>query len=274
MKELYYIGEVAEILNISTQTLRYYDKIGILQPAYTDPNTGYRMYTYQQVSYADRIRYLQNLGLNLNEIRGALQNNDIAQLVHALDDKKAQVQKELKGLQSALDDLQWYSDYYNYNQRFDTFRQLPFISHEKDRYILVEPLRVDDAPHGPAGHRLMRRKNSNAFRQLSYLRQHGFLLDYNKLLDSVFEPSHYWILLRDKPQFESKYIRKIPAGTFFCIHAKFHSSSPPPGEILRNYFSPQDKPPLVIAPQYETNFLDFKECPHEIQILIESDKTE
>ena len=39
-ENLYSIGEAAEILGISVQTLRYYDKIKLLEPAYINPNTG------------------------------------------------------------------------------------------------------------------------------------------------------------------------------------------------------------------------------------------
>ena len=34
MKEKYTIGETAVLLGVSTQTLRYYDKIGLLPPKY------------------------------------------------------------------------------------------------------------------------------------------------------------------------------------------------------------------------------------------------
>ena len=42
MKDRYTIGEVAALLNISPQTLRFYDKNGVVVPYCTDPKTGYR----------------------------------------------------------------------------------------------------------------------------------------------------------------------------------------------------------------------------------------
>ena len=45
MKDRYMIGEVAELLNMSPQSLRFYDKAGVVVPAYTDPKTGYRYYS-------------------------------------------------------------------------------------------------------------------------------------------------------------------------------------------------------------------------------------
>lgn len=73
MKEkYYYIGEVSSLLDISTQTLRYYDKIGLVRPAKVNEQNGYRQYTYDQIHYIERIKYLQKLGLPLTEIRMAL----------------------------------------------------------------------------------------------------------------------------------------------------------------------------------------------------------
>ena len=43
------IGEVAKVKQISIKALRYYEKIGILKPAYCDPNTGYRYYKNEQM---------------------------------------------------------------------------------------------------------------------------------------------------------------------------------------------------------------------------------
>ena len=43
------IGEVAKVKQISIKALRYYEKIGILKPAYCDPDTGYRYYKNEQM---------------------------------------------------------------------------------------------------------------------------------------------------------------------------------------------------------------------------------
>ncbi len=69
MKEKYTIGETAVLLGVSTQTLRYYDKIGLLPPKYIDEETGYRFYSYNQFHYIDKIKYLQGFGLSLEEIK-------------------------------------------------------------------------------------------------------------------------------------------------------------------------------------------------------------
>ena len=55
MENLLSIGEVAKIRNVNVQSLRYYEKLGILIPAYINPDTGYRYYSLEQIMILDTI---------------------------------------------------------------------------------------------------------------------------------------------------------------------------------------------------------------------------
>jgi len=55
---LFQIGEVAKMFHISVGTLRHYEKSGLLQPEYTDNETGYRYYSTRQFECLNTIRYL------------------------------------------------------------------------------------------------------------------------------------------------------------------------------------------------------------------------
>ena len=54
--------------------LRYYDELGLLRPAHTDANNGYRYYTAEQIPQLNRILVLRDLGLTLEQIARALQD--------------------------------------------------------------------------------------------------------------------------------------------------------------------------------------------------------
>ena len=43
-KNTYNIGEISKICNVPISKLRYYDKIGVITPAFVDDDTGYRYY--------------------------------------------------------------------------------------------------------------------------------------------------------------------------------------------------------------------------------------
>ena len=57
-KDKYFkIGEVVEEKGFSIQTLRYYDKIGLIKPKYIDPETNYRYYSGTQFYKLEIIKY-------------------------------------------------------------------------------------------------------------------------------------------------------------------------------------------------------------------------
>ncbi|WP_303396671.1 MerR family DNA-binding transcriptional regulator [Clostridium tyrobutyricum] len=48
MKDRISITDLARLRNVTTETLRYYDRIGLFKPIYVDPNTKYRYYSILQ----------------------------------------------------------------------------------------------------------------------------------------------------------------------------------------------------------------------------------
>ncbi|AYV34181.1 MerR family transcriptional regulator [Erysipelothrix rhusiopathiae] len=66
------IGEIARLNDVSIQTLRYYDEIGLLKPASIDPETHYRYYTIEQSATLDMIQFLKSLDFSLSEIHDIL----------------------------------------------------------------------------------------------------------------------------------------------------------------------------------------------------------
>ena len=63
------IGEVARLLNLSVGTLRHYEQMGLVDPAYVDQASGYRYYGTRQLSTLNTIGNLRVLDLPLAQIR-------------------------------------------------------------------------------------------------------------------------------------------------------------------------------------------------------------
>lgn len=92
------IGEMAQFNRVSVTTLRLYDKVGILKPCYTDPETNYRYYSIHQKARLDMIQYMKELGMSLGEIREILEKGDIQLIESTLISKKKQVKEEIAQL--------------------------------------------------------------------------------------------------------------------------------------------------------------------------------
>ena len=82
--ELLGIGAAAAQAGVSERALRYYQQLGLLEPASTTPG-GLRRYSADDLARVARIRELQTLlGLNLDEIAVVLRNEDrLAQIRRA-----------------------------------------------------------------------------------------------------------------------------------------------------------------------------------------------
>ncbi|WP_047152074.1 Hg(II)-responsive transcriptional regulator [Aneurinibacillus tyrosinisolvens] len=65
------IGELAEKCSVNKETIRYYERIGLIpKPSRTD--SGYRMYSEQMIDRINLIKRMQELGCALNEIEKLL----------------------------------------------------------------------------------------------------------------------------------------------------------------------------------------------------------
>ena len=102
------IGAVAAQSGVSVDTIRYYERRGIIDNAVREPS-GYRNYPAGTVQRVHLARRLQTLGLTLDEIVAALQAHDAGNATCAserwrLETVRDRVQSKLAELQ-ALNDV-------------------------------------------------------------------------------------------------------------------------------------------------------------------------
>lgn len=64
---MFTVGEFSRIARVSKRLLRYYDQIGLVEPAHSDVRTGRRLYQADQLSALNRILALKDLGLLLED---------------------------------------------------------------------------------------------------------------------------------------------------------------------------------------------------------------
>ena len=105
-KGLFSIGEVSKLFHISVSSLRHYENVGLLQPEYISPDTGYRYYGTEQFEILNTIRYLRALDMPLAEIEDFLRNKDISNIEEKLMQQKNIVlekQQELKRIEQKID---------------------------------------------------------------------------------------------------------------------------------------------------------------------------
>jgi Cd(II)/Pb(II)-responsive transcriptional regulator len=98
------IGELAHTTGVDVETIRYYEKAGILPPPARAPN-GYRLYGRPQLERLAFIRHCRALDMPLAEIKGLLDfvthpEADCGDINRLIDDQLARVRARLKSLRA------------------------------------------------------------------------------------------------------------------------------------------------------------------------------
>lgn len=266
MKELYSIGETAKLFNISVQTLRFYEKMGLIAPEYVNPKTGYRYYSRRQFHYFDRIQYLKGLGITLGEIKDILKSGKVDDLQFFLKKNLQERQRELEGLRETISDLQWYIRYFEY---FDTDRPEGevYVSVMEERYMLTAPCAPSEA-FEDIEDRLTRLRSRSEFKNLLYRRHYGFIIDFEDMMRQHFAPTAASIYLKAKPGFESAYITTLPAGEYLCFAAQLRLDRWDTRPVRRFFQQSGCKPVFAVANEYEDNLVEYTATPYEVQVYL------
>ena len=113
MKKYFSVGETAKAVHTTSETLRHYDRIGLVKPSKKDEWTNYRYYTEQDIVRLNTVRALQLMDLPLKEIKKVLEYDDLEKIVDFLakaerkaDEKIAALQYSKSKIQSAKADYE------------------------------------------------------------------------------------------------------------------------------------------------------------------------
>lgn len=270
--KLYSIGETAKIMGISVQTLRNYSKFPFLQPAYVNEETGYRYYSFDQFHIIDRIKYLRGFDLSLAEIQDIMMDGQKTdKIIRYLENRETALEQQIEDLQMQKQDLHWYLEYFQYlNQNPQNAR--PHVAHFDTRYVLRTPCSSEETIEDIEV-RLAKLKVSYSDREIPFLRQFGYLLNFEDILDAKWDPTDYFIYfsghsqLQDLAKADPEHILEFPAGDYLCFSFRLRHMKELNTNLIREYFKNTPSSPLVIANEYEDNLMTYKTCPYELQIF-------
>jgi DNA-binding transcriptional MerR regulator/effector-binding domain-containing protein len=103
------IGDFSRATHLSVKMLRHYHRIGLLEPADVDPDTGHRRYTTEQIPTAQVIRRFRALEMPLEEIQSVIaapdldtRNELIAAHLDRLEENLAKTQEAAASLRDLL----------------------------------------------------------------------------------------------------------------------------------------------------------------------------
>ncbi|WP_310551587.1 MerR family transcriptional regulator [Paenibacillus glufosinatiresistens] len=138
MREYLSIGEVSKLKGVSVKSLRYYDEMHILKPAYVNPDTGYRYYTQEQLVTLDVIMMCVELNIPLKRFGRYQDESGALRLDRILEDGQEIARRQAARIQATLARMRRLADsieaYRRYKDRKGEYRR--FIG---ERNLLTEP---------------------------------------------------------------------------------------------------------------------------------------
>ena len=211
MKQYYKIGEISKLYNIGTDSLRYYEEIGILKPR-RDEN-GYRMYSVGDIRTLNVLRELRSVGFSMKDIKDHLSNFDIHQTLDLFAegiDRIEERQKELellkKNLSERIAEINYYLDEKNTHEHI-------YIQSMKERNILKlseKSMREENINF------VLKKLQSECEDQLYIVGngEIGALIDKDRLLGGEYGQfeSAFYIVAPDE-EFDAT----LPAGDYLCM---------------------------------------------------------
>ncbi len=132
------ISDFAKLRNVNSKSLRYYERIGALIPAYTDPETGYRYYALEQLVEMDMILMCLELNIPLRDAEQYRRSDQTLDIRHLLQDGQQRALEKLTHLRNTMQQMEEALRRIDENQRYQKQEGL-YQRHLCQRLILRSP---------------------------------------------------------------------------------------------------------------------------------------
>lgn len=257
VKNLLSIGAFSKAANITTKTLRYYDKIGLLKPCHVDAHSGYRFYDVSQLESVLLIGRLKSYGFSLDEIALVLKDPTDNRFLHSVIlQKKSYFEKAVAAYTGILTQLN--SDIENL-ERGNYF--MSYLDQIEVELIQTEPM-----------HLLSIREKINVKTYPDYLNKLQAKLNELNLTpagapmaifhDEEFNPEHYDVEIALPVKEAASGAREFPS--CLCAHVTLkgsYSGLPSAYAKIREWVEKEGY--TVSAPSFEAYETDPSQTPEE-----------
>ena len=212
------IGQMAELNHVSEQTLRLYDKEGLLVPRCVDPVTGYRYYHIIQSAQLDLIQTMKIYGMTLRQIRSFLDSNDPAALRALLTEQAASIEERIRQLRRSQSAITRTLDNYRRYEAMPRNGEI-FLEYIPERRIFRYSCDVNYFDQDESGYEYMlRQMKTNLVANnmpLSYFTNIGTIIRREHLVpDALFSNEVFLFVDEDD---SSQAMETLPAASYLCL---------------------------------------------------------
>ena len=206
MKKFFSVGEAAKAVGMTAETLRHYDRIGLVSPCRTDEWTGYRYYTEQELARLKIVRALKSLDLPLEEIGRMLASADLGETVRFLREAERSADEKIAELNEMKERIARARRFYE-GKSSEVRREGFYTQHLAQRTILLS-----DRPITPTVADLLNYQR-HFFAQVGEARDAFAFEDVAGIYRTDKEQRMFAVCTRYAPRQD---LRILPEGTYLC----------------------------------------------------------
>ena len=236
------IGQMAELNQVTRETLRHYDTEGLLIPYHTEPDTGYRYYHINQSPKLDMIQYLKFCGMPLQQIKTKFKSTNIDEIQDFLTTQLDYIDESLRRLGESRQTITRTIENY---KRYRLIPQNQTIFHEliPERKIYVHTSSMNYFEQNDSGYEMMlrelKRSLVNKKLPMNYFCNIGTIVRKQYIEKRVLYANEVFIFVDEHYDFHDS-VETIPEGMYVGICAEDFSKEDELVERLLDYIREND----------------------------------
>lgn len=264
------IGEMSKLHNMSIKTLRYYDEIGLFKPSMVNQKSRYRYYTIEQFERLNTINYLKTLGVPLKDIKEHLEDSSIDRFMKLLEEQQELTRRRMTQLEMIMNRFNERLEELTFYKKFIRIDE-PFIRTYPERQVI----RLKKNIQGMHQMELAIRNIENEYMSstIAIIGKVGVTVAKEDVLKGKYHSYNSIFIIPDEDA-NTKMINSFPEGEYAMVYYRGnnHVDSPRYYKMLLTYIQEQgyevlgDAMERVIIDQYIS--VDPKEHLTEIQLPI------
>jgi len=212
MKDKFLIGELAKIFNISTDTLRHYDKMNLLKPEQDSINS-YRYYDISSMFKLSRILFLKNLGISLSEIEDYMKNKNANRLLHMLKKKDEDLDLRIQQLTNLKHKISSKLELFEHAKT--QLGKITISTHDERRGIFIKTVGLEDTTEVKE----IFKRSENYLKISSWLVEGQVFTSLPKedMEKGIFNQFRYFIEINPENKVEDFQLEILPKNEYACM---------------------------------------------------------
>lgn len=199
------IGEIAKMMGVSSKSLRYYEQLGLLKPAYIDFKTQYRYYKLDQLYLIEIIQICVEIDIPLKNLKKYI-SNDVIDFSSLLQFGKKIIKTKLKTLNRGLRFIE------NVQQKIESVEKFPiswnYQRKIETKYCYVVPCKTINE--------IDMADLVKGFTDVENLSDNSAFSEFGYILEKTEYGIERYIYLEAPYGAKGKNIKIIPSGMYQC----------------------------------------------------------